>query len=124
MVREPAGPPSNAGYNYREQVSRGPAGRTVLGHLSARYTHSPAAEWRARLSRGEVSLDGETLREDAPLRAGQTLVWSRPPWREAEVPLCWALLYRDAHLLAAAKPKGLPTAPAGGFLAHTLLARV
>jgi 23S rRNA pseudouridine1911/1915/1917 synthase len=96
----------------------------VLGHLAARYTHSPLAEWRARLARGEVALDGETLREDVPLRSGQTLVWSRPPWREADVPLCWALLYRDEHLLAVAKPSGLPTAPAGGFLAHTLLARV
>jgi 23S rRNA pseudouridine1911/1915/1917 synthase len=124
VVKGPGLTPSNTGYAYREQVARGPAGQTVLGHLAARYTHSPLGEWRARLARGEVSLDGETLREDAPLRPGQTLVWARPPWREADVPLCWALLYRDAHLVAAAKPSGLPTAPAGGFLAHTLLARV
>jgi 23S rRNA pseudouridine1911/1915/1917 synthase len=31
------------------------------------------------------------------------------------------VLFRDAHLLALAKPRGLPTMPAGGFLTHTLL---
>jgi 23S rRNA pseudouridine1911/1915/1917 synthase len=33
-----------------------------------------------------------------------------------------ALLYRDPHLLALAKPRGLPTLPGAGFLEHTLLA--
>lgn len=124
MLKEPVLPPSNAGYAYRQQVARGAAGQTVLGFLATRYTHSSPAEWCSRLARGEIALDGETLREDALLRAGQTLVWTRPPWSEEEVPLCWALLHRDPHLLAVAKPSGLPTAPAGGFLAHTLLTRV
>ena len=38
--------------------------------------------------------------------------------------LDYDVLYEDAHLLAVAKPAGLPTMPAGGFLTHTLLARV
>ena len=124
MVKERGLPTSNAGYAYREQVKAGAAGQTVLGYLSLHYTHSPRERWRDRLQRGEVSLDGQTVHEDVLLRAGQTLVWSRPPWPEAEVPLVWALLHRDSHLLAVAKPRGLPTAPAGGFLAHTLLACV
>jgi 23S rRNA pseudouridine1911/1915/1917 synthase len=55
------------------------------------------------------------------VRAGQTLVWRRPPWEEPAVPLAFAVLFRDDHLLAVAKPRGLPTMPAGGFLTHTLL---
>lgn len=121
---EPALPPSNAGYAYRDQVGTAQAGRTVLGYLAERYTHSSIGRWQERLSRGELSLDGQAVRDDVRLRAGQVLVWQRPPWREPAVPLCWALLHRDADLLAVAKPQGLPTAPAGGFLAHTLLARV
>ena len=58
------------------------------------------------------------------LRAGQWLVWRRPPWQEPPVPLSFAVLYRDADLLAVAKPRGLPTLPNGGFLEHTLPARV
>jgi 23S rRNA pseudouridine1911/1915/1917 synthase len=61
---------------------------------------------------------------DERLRAGQRLAWRRPPWQEPEVPLAFAVLHRDEHLLAVAKPRGLPTLPNGGFLEHTLLAAV
>ena len=115
---------ANRGYAYRDQVDASGAGRSVLSYLAARYTHSSEATWRERLERGEVSVDGQVVGEGVVLRAGQVVVWSRPPWPEANVPLTWALLYRDPHLLAVAKPAGLPTAPAGGFLAHTLLALV
>jgi 23S rRNA pseudouridine1911/1915/1917 synthase len=37
------------------------------------------------------------------------------------VPLAFAVRYRDAHVLAVAKPRGLPSVPNGGFLTHTLL---
>ncbi len=40
------------------------------------------------------------------------------------MPLGFALLYRDADLLAVAKPAGLPTVPSGGYLNHTLLHQV
>jgi 23S rRNA pseudouridine1911/1915/1917 synthase len=39
-------------------------------------------------------------------------------------PLAFAVLHRDEHLLAVAKPRGLPSVPNGGFLTHTLLHRV
>src|SRR5512139_1613185 len=58
------------------------------------------------------------------LRPGQSLVWRRPPWEEPAAPLSFAILHRDAHLLAVAKPRGLPSVPNGGFLEHTLLHRV
>jgi 23S rRNA pseudouridine1911/1915/1917 synthase len=60
----------------------------------------------------------------AVLRAGARLVWQRPPWIEPDVPLAFAVLHEDADLLVVAKPGGLPTVPAGGFLEHTLLALV
>jgi 23S rRNA pseudouridine1911/1915/1917 synthase len=114
----------NGGYSYRDQIGRAPVGSTVVGYLAGRYRHSPEALWRLRVGRGEVSLDGRTLQADEAVCPGQVLVWSRPPWCEPEVPLQWALLYRDRDLLAVAKPRGLPTVPAGGFLEHTLLMRV
>ncbi len=114
----------NSGYAYREEIGAGATGLTVLGYLSARYTHSSAEVWGERLSRGEVRLAGAIAEAGDALRAGQVLVWQRPPWSEPAVPLAWAVLYRDAHILAVAKPAGLPTAPAGGFLVHTLLACV
>lgn len=40
------------------------------------------------------------------------------------MPLDFSILYEDEDLLATAKPSGLPTMPAGGFLEHTLFALV
>jgi 23S rRNA pseudouridine1911/1915/1917 synthase len=111
----------NDGYEYAEQIGAEAAGQTVVAHLARRYRHSSAAVWSERIAAGEVVLDGTAADESAVLRAGQVLVWRRPPWEEPAVPLAFAVLFQDEHLLAVAKPRGLPTMPAGGFLTHTLL---
>ena len=114
----------NQGFAYEEHVGPQPMGRSVLEHLAARYRHSTATEWERRIRSGEVRLDGRTASTADRLHAGQRLIWNRPPWREPAVPLGFALLYRDADVLAIAKPRGLPTMPAGGFLTHTLFSEV
>jgi 23S rRNA pseudouridine1911/1915/1917 synthase len=114
----------NAGFEYREEVGPEAAGRTVIAWLAARYRHSTVAAWRERVAAGEVRVDGEVALATAVLRPGQSLAWRRPPWEEPAVPLSFAVLYRDEHLLAVAKPRGLPSVPNGGFLEHTLLFRV
>ena len=114
----------NAGFEYREEVGEEAAGRTALAWLSQRYRHSTEATWRERLAEGEVRLDGAVALAMDVLRPGQVLVWRRPPWEESAVPLGFAILHRDEHLLAVAKPRGLPSVPNGGFLEHTLLSQV
>jgi 23S rRNA pseudouridine1911/1915/1917 synthase len=114
----------NAGFEYREEVGPAAAGRTVLAWLAGRYRHSTEAVWRERLAAGEVRLDGAVALAMDLLRPGQSLVWRRPPWEEPKAPLAFAILHRDDHLLAVAKPRGLPSVPSGGFLEHTLLFRV
>lgn len=111
----------NDGYAYREIVGPASAGRTVLDHLAALYRHSTEAEWRARIEGGEVVLEGRVAAPGDRVRPGDVLVWHRPPWEEPAAPLGTAVLYEDAHLLAVAKPSGLPTLPGAGFLEHTLL---
>lgn len=114
----------NGGFEYREEIGPEATGRTVLAWLARRYRHSTEAAWRERIASGEVRLDGEIALATDLLRLGQSLVWHRPPWEEPIVPLGFAILYRDEHLLAVAKPRGLPSVPNGGFLEHTLLHRV
>lgn len=111
----------NEGFVYRERIGPESHGQALIAHLVRRYRHSDEVLWRERLAAGELSLDDAVARAHDPVRAGQSLVWRRPPWEEPPVPLCWAVLHRDAHLLAVAKPRGLPTVPNGGFLVHTLL---
>jgi 23S rRNA pseudouridine1911/1915/1917 synthase len=114
----------NRGWSYREQVTPSTAGRSVVAHLSQTRLHSSAQEWMARLERGEIEIDGAAADVTTVLRAGQVLVWHRPPWDEPEVPLGFEVLHEDEAVLVVAKPSGLPTMPAGGFLQHTLLALV
>lgn len=114
----------NRGWSYREQVGADGAGQTVLAYLSATRTHSTSAAWAERVSGGQVELDGARAGVEAVLRAGQTLVWHRPPWDEPDVPWHYAILFEDDAMVAVDKPSGLPTMPAGGFLQHTLLSLV
>lgn len=114
----------NHGWSYREQVGPESAGRSVLDHLTTTRAHSSAAEWTKRLEQGEVELDGGRTCGTAILEAGQSLVWHRPPWNEPDVPSHFEVVHEDEAVVAVDKPSGLPTMPAGGFLAHTLLSFV
>lgn len=114
----------NSGYSYRDRVALADDGRTVLHYLTERYRHSSESRWAARIDSGEVLLDGSTALPCEPLRAGQELVWNRPPWREPVAPSGFALVHRDRDLVGVLKPRGLPTMPGGGFLERTLLFRV
>jgi 23S rRNA pseudouridine1911/1915/1917 synthase len=115
----------NRGYRYGEQVDAAANGRTVIDHLRTRWERASEAEWRLRLEVGEVRVDGAVAAAGHRLRAGQRLTWERPPWDEPDAPVCTAVLYEDADLLAVAKPRGLPTMPGGGlYLESTLLAVV
>ncbi len=114
----------NNGWSYREQVPAGSGGRTVLAHLAATYRHSTIDDWAERIGRGEVVVDEVVAAPDAILRAGQRLVWHRPPWQEAPVPEHFDVIHEDEAIVAVVKPSGLPTLPAGGFVEHTLLALV
>jgi 23S rRNA pseudouridine1911/1915/1917 synthase len=111
----------NGGFDYREQIAIADAGRTVLDYLARRHRHSSEAVWRDRIAAGEVEVQGRRVAATDTLRAGEDLVWRRPPRAEPDVPLAFAILHRDDHLLAVAKPRGLPSVPNGGFLTHTLL---
>jgi 23S rRNA pseudouridine1911/1915/1917 synthase len=115
----------NRGQTYRERIGADGAGRAVLAHFGARFGRAGPEAWRERIAQGEVRLDDAPTSAETLLQAGQWLTWQRQPWTEPPVPLDAAVLHEDAQLLAVAKPRGLPTMPAGGlYLEHTLLAVV
>jgi 23S rRNA pseudouridine1911/1915/1917 synthase len=124
VAKHPLTSPLNGGFRYRGRADSGAAPCRVIDYLAGRYRHSSADQWRLRLERGQIEVDGAIANAGTMLRRGQLLVWHRPPWREPPAPLSFAVLHLDDDLVAVAKPSGLPTVPAGGFLEHTLLARV
>jgi 23S rRNA pseudouridine1911/1915/1917 synthase len=114
----------NQGHAYRDCVDRPAA--SIAGFYSERYRHSDQAAWTERLTAGEIWCNGQQLRADAALAAGDRLVWHRPPWQEAAVPVLSerSVVFDDGDLLVLNKPSGLPVLPAGGFLEHTLLTQL
>ncbi len=115
----------NRGFEYREFMGVDAAGLSVLEYLVHRYAAFTRKEWLARIHSNRVMVDDMPARQDQILRPGQSLTWIRPPWKEPEVCRSFAILFQDKHILAVAKPSGLPTIPGGGiFLENTLLSLV
>lgn len=110
----------NEGFDYVDRINDRGDGLSILDYLARIYVHSSKEEWQDRLERGEVFLNGRLATSGVILKAGSTLVWHRPPWREPDVPLACGILHQDPDLLAVAKPSGLPSMPGGGYLDHTL----
>jgi len=111
----------NRGYAYTTTISNKYAGQNLLCHLASLYPHSTREAWREKLESGEVTLDGVIATGNESVVLGQTLVWNRPPWIEADTPRRFDVLYDDSGLVAVNKPSGLPTLPGGGFMENTLL---
>ena len=111
----------NSGYDYPDRVDRADTGLTVLGFYARRYRHSSHAEWRDKIVRGEVTLNGRPASAEDPLSAGDLLVYHRPPWDEPEAPTGFGALFEDDDVLVLDKPSGLPVLPGGFFLETTLL---
>lgn len=111
----------NQGYAYTTVIRGQEQGKSLLEHLAELYSHSSRQAWQQNLLSGEVTLDGLRAEGSERLRAGQVLVWNRPPWTEPEAPQHFEVLFEDHDLLAVNKPSGLPTLPGGGFMENTLL---
>jgi len=115
----------NRGFEYQGFLGTDADGLQVIEYLVTHYSAFTREEWLARIRSGRVLVDGVPAQQDQILSPGQSLTWIRPPWKEPEVSRSFAILYRDKHILATAKPCGLPTLPGGGlFMENTLLSLV
>jgi 23S rRNA pseudouridine1911/1915/1917 synthase len=110
----------NAGHVYRHVVGPHAAGGPLLD-LLARWPHSGPDEWRERIDGARVLVNGQRVDAEHSVLAGDVVEYRRPPWCEKDVPRDVSIVYDDEHLLAVAKPAGLPVLPGGGFLENTLL---
>ncbi len=114
----------NRGFTYINRIDGDAAGESVIAFYATRYRHSSESEWRDRIQRGAVRLNGHTVAADTVLRAGQTLSYQRTPWTEPAAPTEFGVIYEDDQIIAVDKPSGLPVLPGGHHLEHTLLAQV
>jgi len=85
----------NRGYAYRSQVGPAAAGQRLIDWLGTSYRHSSPAQWAARLAGAELTLDDTPASGEERLRAGQVVIWQRPPWDEPDVPLTFEVVHED-----------------------------
>ena len=107
------GVPLNEGFEYRTRVGSDANGLDLLEYLARTYSKFSTDEWRRRIEAGRVLVDDRRAPADTVLRAGQSLVWARPPWQEPDVPLSFAILYRGAEAKLARQGRSSGTSCAG-----------
>ena len=112
----------NDGWAYRDRPAA--AAPSAACFYAAQYPHSGLEVWQQRLAAGEIWRNGQQLWGDVALAAGDRLVWHRPPWQEAAVPVLPGPLFDDGDLVVFNKPSGLQVLPAGGLVRHTLLGQL
>ena len=108
----------------RLQLPPGPWA-SLLDGLCARFPAIGRERWQDRFARGRVlDAQGRALAADAPYRAGMEIRYFREVEQEARIPFQERIVHIDAHLLVVDKPHFLAVAPAGRFVAETLLGRL
>lgn len=75
-----------------------------------------------QMLRAQQTLGGQALRPSTRVRGGTEVVLLRPAPKEPDVPRTFDILHQDAHLLAIAKPPGLPVHATARFHRNTLTA--
>lgn len=111
----------NEGYTYTDRVKPEESGGPIVDFYALRYPHSSKEEWTVRIREGTVLRNGGRVSPDTEVEDGDVLTYHRLPWQEPTAPRSFAVLFQDEHLLAVAKPSGLPVLPGGEHLENTLL---
>jgi tRNA pseudouridine32 synthase/23S rRNA pseudouridine746 synthase len=99
--------------------------RPLLGFLQARFPAVASTTWIARMERGEV-LDerNSVMRPDSLCQPNTKIFYYRELEAETRIPFEEIILHIDEHLLVVDKPHFLPVTPSGRFLQETLLVRL
>ena len=97
----------------------------LLSFLVDRFPAVPSMTWLARMERGEV-LDerNSVMRPDTLCRPNSKIFYYRELEAETRIPFEEIILHIDEDLLVVDKPHFLPVTPSGRFLQETLLVRL
>lgn len=98
----------------------------LLDGVSARFPAIGRERWRERFARGRVldARDARPLRAEEPYTIGLDILYFREVEHEPRIPFEERIVHADERLLVVDKPHFLPVAPAGRFVAETLLGRL
>ena len=107
----------------RWEVAAGDAGRRIDAALAERLGASRAAAQRL-IADGRVRVDGAAVDKGHTLKAGETVIWERPPPAPSGLvaeAIAVPIVYEDDWLLVVDKPAGMVVHPAPGHERGTLV---
>lgn len=104
----------------RMRVRQAQTGLPLVEFLCDFHPPTPRAKWLEWIARGEITLDGRTVREDTPVSAGERYLHVMPDYVEPEVSAEIGIIHEDESLLVVDKPAPLPVHPSGRFHRNTL----
>ena len=99
-------------------------GKRLDAWLAQEQPEHSRARWQALIDEGHVTVDGQSVKRNHKLRAGECVAWTIPEPVSSEVlpediPL--NILYEDAHMIVINKSAGMVVHPAVGHRSGTLV---
>ena len=99
------------------------AGKRLDQYLADRFTYRSRTQWQEAVSRGEILLNGKSVRSSRVLRSGDVLAFvpDEATLQEPFVDTSYLVLLERKDFFAVAKPPAIPVHPSGRFFHNTLL---
>lgn len=119
-------PEFNDGLTYRDLLSPGDAGLSLIEYYSKKHKNSaPFQGWLQRIHHKQIKIDAEVVTDpNTILRNGSVLEYHRLPWKEPDAPYLLEILHEDDYMIALNKPSGLQVLPGGLFQQRTVLTQL
>ncbi len=104
----------------RSSIDWSGEGLALEAFLAGRFTYRSLDEWRERIGRGEILVNGEVVPPERKLQLHDSVEYFPGDLPEPEADLNYRVAYEDDTVLVVDKPGNLCVHPAGAFFKHTL----
>ena len=95
-------------------------GLTLANYLAGRFTYRSLQEWEERISKGELTVNGQYVDGSYILKLHDVIEYRPGDIEEPPAELDYKVVYEDDFLLIINKPGNLCVHPSGPYFKHTL----
>ena len=95
-------------------------GLTLANYLAGRFTYRSLQEWEERISKGELTVNGQYVDGSYILKLHDVIEYRPGDIEEPPAELDYKVVYEDDFLLLINKPGNLCVHPSGPYFKHTL----
>ena len=106
---------------YRLYIKKKHEGLSLLEVYCQNFPHIPASHWAAKISSGNLLLNGFKSTRNTVVKAGNITTHTEKPTPEPTVNIKIDLLYANSHLWVLNKPAPLPVHAGGRYHKNTLV---